>query len=176
MILNDHIGQWCFVHFQLPCCSLLCWIKRNVISSLCDLRYLVIRWSWSSFNHWEGKCCVQELVSEDALWNTELFPFSLALSLASQVAIPVASVRIVKKHKTAGLVPNGLAITTDSSQKVRFHWVPGHRPADWNTKLSQHMRCCKTLEMQMDATLRLQVTVWVLDFSQHLSHIKYLFV
>lgn len=157
MIVNNHIDQWCFVHFQLPCCSLLCWIKRNVISFLCDLCYLVIRWSWSSFHPWEGKCCVQESVSKDALWNTEL-------SLASQVAIPVASVRMVKKHKTAGLVPNGLAITTDSSQKVRFHWVPGHRPADWNTKLSQHMlRYCKTLEMQMDATLRLQVTAWILD-------------
>ncbi|KAG7283771.1 hypothetical protein CRUP_034395 [Coryphaenoides rupestris] len=31
---------------------------------------------------------------------------------------PVVSVRLVKKHKTAGLVPNGLAITTDTSQKV----------------------------------------------------------
>uniref|UniRef100_A0A673NFA9 GRAM domain containing 2Aa n=1 Tax=Sinocyclocheilus rhinocerous TaxID=307959 RepID=A0A673NFA9_9TELE len=37
-----------------------------------------------------------------------------------KVAIPVASVRLVKKHKTAGLVPNGLAITTDSSQKYVF--------------------------------------------------------
>lgn len=35
-----------------------------------------------------------------------------------QVAIPVVSVRLVKKHKTAGLVPNGLAITTDTGQKV----------------------------------------------------------
>ncbi|MEQ2255558.1 GRAM domain-containing protein 2A, partial [Ilyodon furcidens] len=34
-----------------------------------------------------------------------------------KVAIPVVSVRLVKKHKTAGLVPNGLAITTDSNQK-----------------------------------------------------------
>jgi len=34
------------------------------------------------------------------------------------VAIPVVSVRLVKKHKTAGLVPNGLAITTDTGQKV----------------------------------------------------------
>ncbi|XP_042608859.1 GRAM domain-containing protein 2A isoform X2 [Cyprinus carpio] len=37
-----------------------------------------------------------------------------------KVAIPVVSVRLVKKHKTAGLVPNGLAITTDSSQKYVF--------------------------------------------------------
>ncbi|XP_051557157.1 GRAM domain-containing protein 2A-like [Myxocyprinus asiaticus] len=37
-----------------------------------------------------------------------------------KVAIQVASVRLVKKHKTAGLVPNGLAITTDSSQKYVF--------------------------------------------------------
>ncbi|XP_055070788.2 GRAM domain-containing protein 2A isoform X1 [Misgurnus anguillicaudatus] len=37
-----------------------------------------------------------------------------------KVAVPVASVRIVKKHKTAGLVPNGLAITTDSGQKYVF--------------------------------------------------------
>ncbi|CAB1338974.1 unnamed protein product, partial [Coregonus sp. 'balchen'] len=36
------------------------------------------------------------------------------------VAIPVVSVRLVKKHKTAGLVPNGLAITTDTSQKYVF--------------------------------------------------------
>nr|XP_046194126.1 GRAM domain-containing protein 2A-like isoform X6 [Oncorhynchus gorbuscha] len=37
-----------------------------------------------------------------------------------KVAIPVVSVRLVKKHKTAGLVPNGLAITTDTSQKYVF--------------------------------------------------------
>ncbi|CAL9702271.1 unnamed protein product [Knipowitschia caucasica] len=37
-----------------------------------------------------------------------------------KVAIPVVSVRLVKKHKTAGLVPNGLAITTDSGQKCVF--------------------------------------------------------
>ncbi|XP_062869376.1 GRAM domain-containing protein 2A [Trichomycterus rosablanca] len=37
-----------------------------------------------------------------------------------KVAIPVVSVRLVKKHKTAGLVPNGLIITTDSSQKYVF--------------------------------------------------------
>nr|XP_023670936.1 GRAM domain-containing protein 2A isoform X2 [Paramormyrops kingsleyae] len=37
-----------------------------------------------------------------------------------KVAIPIVSVRLVKKHKTAGLVPNGLAITTDTSQKYVF--------------------------------------------------------
>ncbi|XP_028294902.1 GRAM domain-containing protein 2A-like isoform X2 [Gouania willdenowi] len=37
-----------------------------------------------------------------------------------KVAIPVVSVRLVKKHKTAGLVPNGLAITTDAGQKYVF--------------------------------------------------------
>ncbi|XP_013857028.1 GRAM domain-containing protein 2 [Austrofundulus limnaeus] len=37
-----------------------------------------------------------------------------------KVAIPVISVRLVKKHKTAGLVPNGLAITTDTNQKYVF--------------------------------------------------------
>nr|XP_043886503.1 GRAM domain-containing protein 2A isoform X4 [Solea senegalensis]XP_043886504.1 GRAM domain-containing protein 2A isoform X5 [Solea senegalensis] len=37
-----------------------------------------------------------------------------------KVPIPVASVRLVKKHKTAGLVPNGLAITTDTGQKYVF--------------------------------------------------------
>ncbi|XP_056595129.1 GRAM domain-containing protein 2A isoform X1 [Triplophysa dalaica] len=37
-----------------------------------------------------------------------------------KVAIPVVSVSLVKKHKTAGLVPNGLAITTDTSQKYVF--------------------------------------------------------
>ncbi|XP_046712875.1 GRAM domain-containing protein 2A isoform X3 [Silurus meridionalis] len=37
-----------------------------------------------------------------------------------KVCIPIVSVRLVKKHKTAGLVPNGLAITTDSSQKYVF--------------------------------------------------------
>ncbi|XP_045564807.1 GRAM domain-containing protein 2A isoform X5 [Salmo salar] len=37
-----------------------------------------------------------------------------------KVAIAVVSVRLVKKHKTAGLVPNGLAITTDTSQKYVF--------------------------------------------------------
>lgn len=33
----------------------------------------------------------------------------------------MVSVRLVKKHKTAGLVPNGLAITTDSGRKVNDH-------------------------------------------------------
>ncbi|KAL7867782.1 hypothetical protein SRHO_G00091660 [Serrasalmus rhombeus] len=37
-----------------------------------------------------------------------------------KVAIPVVSVRLVKKHKTAGLVPNGLAITIDTNQKYVF--------------------------------------------------------
>ncbi|KAL4622787.1 GRAM domain-containing protein 2-like isoform X3 [Arapaima gigas] len=37
-----------------------------------------------------------------------------------KVAIPVVSVRLVKKHKTAGLVPNGLAITADTGQKYVF--------------------------------------------------------
>ncbi|XP_060770582.1 GRAM domain-containing protein 2A isoform X3 [Neoarius graeffei] len=37
-----------------------------------------------------------------------------------KVAIPVVSVRLVKKHKTAGLVPNGIAITTDTNQKYVF--------------------------------------------------------
>ncbi|KAM6949906.1 GRAM domain-containing protein 2A isoform 1-T1 [Lycodopsis pacificus] len=37
-----------------------------------------------------------------------------------KVAIPVVSARLVKKHKTAGLVPNGLAITTDTGQKYVF--------------------------------------------------------
>ncbi|XP_056138093.1 GRAM domain-containing protein 2A isoform X2 [Lampris incognitus] len=37
-----------------------------------------------------------------------------------KVAIPVVTVRLVKKHKTAGLVPNGLAITTDTGQKYVF--------------------------------------------------------
>ncbi|XP_029908834.1 GRAM domain-containing protein 2A isoform X2 [Myripristis murdjan] len=37
-----------------------------------------------------------------------------------KVAIPVVSVRLVKKHKTAGLVPNGLAITIDTGQKYVF--------------------------------------------------------
>ncbi|XP_022074533.1 GRAM domain-containing protein 2A-like isoform X2 [Acanthochromis polyacanthus] len=37
-----------------------------------------------------------------------------------KVCIPVVSVRLVKKHKTAGLVPNGLAITTDTGQKDEY--------------------------------------------------------
>ncbi|KAG7232208.1 hypothetical protein INR49_009401 [Caranx melampygus] len=37
-----------------------------------------------------------------------------------KVSIPVVSVRLVKKHKTAGLVPNGLAITMDTGQKYVF--------------------------------------------------------
>uniref|UniRef100_A0A3Q3MGI3 GRAM domain-containing protein 2A-like n=2 Tax=Mastacembelus armatus TaxID=205130 RepID=A0A3Q3MGI3_9TELE len=37
-----------------------------------------------------------------------------------KACIPVVSVRLVKKHKTAGLVPNGLAITMDSGQKYVF--------------------------------------------------------
>lgn len=41
-------------------------------------------------------------------------------AFSATVAIPVVSVRLVKKHKTAGLVPNGLAITTDTGQKYVF--------------------------------------------------------
>ncbi|CAL1594220.1 unnamed protein product [Knipowitschia caucasica] len=37
-----------------------------------------------------------------------------------KVCIPVVSVRLVKKHRTAGLVPNGLAITIDTGQKYVF--------------------------------------------------------
>ncbi|KAM8892582.1 GRAM domain-containing protein 2A isoform 2-T2 [Spinachia spinachia] len=37
-----------------------------------------------------------------------------------KVSIPVVSVRLVKKHRTAGLVPNGLAITMDTAQKYVF--------------------------------------------------------
>ncbi|XP_048829739.1 GRAM domain-containing protein 2A-like isoform X3 [Brienomyrus brachyistius] len=37
-----------------------------------------------------------------------------------KVAIPIVSVHVVKKHKTAGLVPNGLAITSDTGQKYVF--------------------------------------------------------
>ncbi|XP_027141518.1 GRAM domain-containing protein 2A isoform X1 [Larimichthys crocea] len=37
-----------------------------------------------------------------------------------KVCVPVVSVRLVKKHKTAGLVPNGLAITMDTGQKYVF--------------------------------------------------------
>ncbi|XP_037306753.1 GRAM domain-containing protein 2A isoform X2 [Pungitius pungitius] len=37
-----------------------------------------------------------------------------------KVCIPVVSVRLVKKHRTAGLVPNGLAITMDTAQKYVF--------------------------------------------------------
>ncbi|CAF99913.1 unnamed protein product, partial [Tetraodon nigroviridis] len=37
-----------------------------------------------------------------------------------KVAIPVVSVRLVKKHKTAGLVPNGLAVTTEAGRKYVF--------------------------------------------------------
>lgn len=46
--------------------------------------------------------------------------------LTRQVCIPVVSVRLVKKHKTAGLVPNGLAITMDTGQKVevQFNHLP----------------------------------------------------
>lgn len=57
--------------------------------------------------------------------------FSLNIKLAvctltCQVCIPVVSVRLVKKHKTAGLVPNGLAITMDTGQKVgvQFNHLP----------------------------------------------------
>lgn len=37
---------------------------------------------------------------------------------APQVVIPVVSVQLIKKHKTARLLPNGLAITTNASRKV----------------------------------------------------------
>lgn len=38
--------------------------------------------------------------------------------LRLQVVIPVVSVQLIKKHKTARLLPNGLAITTTASRKV----------------------------------------------------------
>uniref|UniRef100_A0A8D0N1N2 GRAM domain containing 2A n=1 Tax=Sus scrofa TaxID=9823 RepID=A0A8D0N1N2_PIG len=38
----------------------------------------------------------------------------------SQVVIPVVSVQMIKKHKMARLLPNGLAITTNTSQKYVF--------------------------------------------------------
>ncbi|NWY32274.1 GRM2A protein, partial [Pheucticus melanocephalus] len=37
-----------------------------------------------------------------------------------QVVIPVVSVQLIKKHKTARLLPNGLAITTTASRKYIF--------------------------------------------------------
>ncbi|XP_059402205.1 GRAM domain-containing protein 2A-like [Carassius carassius] len=37
-----------------------------------------------------------------------------------KVCVPVGCVRLVKKHKTAGLVPNGLVISTDRGQKYVF--------------------------------------------------------
>lgn len=40
------------------------------------------------------------------------------MPLLPQVVIPVVSVQMVKKHKMARLLPNGLAITTNTSQKV----------------------------------------------------------
>ncbi|KAF2985701.1 hypothetical protein EK904_003135 [Melospiza melodia maxima] len=39
---------------------------------------------------------------------------------ALQVVIPVVSVQLIKKHKTARLLPNGLAITTTASRKYIF--------------------------------------------------------
>lgn len=44
---------------------------------------------------------------------------TLTIAVVVQVCIPVVSVQLVKKHKTAGLVPNGLAITMDTGQKVQ---------------------------------------------------------
>lgn len=38
--------------------------------------------------------------------------------LSPQVVIPLLSVQMIKKHKMARLLPNGLAITTNTSQKV----------------------------------------------------------
>ncbi|KAM6203080.1 GRAM domain-containing protein 2A [Rhynchocyon petersi] len=37
-----------------------------------------------------------------------------------KVVIPVVSVQMIKKHKLAGFLPNGLAITTNTSQKYIF--------------------------------------------------------
>lgn len=48
----------------------------------------------------------------------------VCLCFLRQVCIPVVSVRLVKKHKTAGLVPNGLAITMDTGQKVSLLTCP----------------------------------------------------
>lgn len=41
-----------------------------------------------------------------------------SMPLFPQVVIPVVSVQMIKKHKMARLLPNGLAITTNTSQKV----------------------------------------------------------
>lgn len=46
--------------------------------------------------------------------------------LSPQVVIPLLSVQMIKKHKMARLLPNGLAITTNTSQKVSESL--GHTP------------------------------------------------
>ena len=56
--------------------------------------------------------------THDHVFNSPVYFLILFPPNPTQVAVPVFSVRLVKKHKTAGLVPNGLAITTDTGQKV----------------------------------------------------------
>lgn len=46
--------------------------------------------------------------------------------LPPQVVIPLVSVQMIKKHKMARLLPNGLAITTNTNQKVSESL--GHAP------------------------------------------------
>lgn len=50
----------------------------------------------------------------------------IPVPLRPQVVIPVVSVQMIKKHKMARLLPNGLAITTNTSQKVSES--PGQPP------------------------------------------------
>lgn len=64
-----------------------------------------------------------------------------ACTCTPQVCIPVVSVRLVKKHKTAGLVPNGLAITMDTGQKVQVR----HQDA---ARRQQQSHKCMFLSLQ----------------------------
>lgn len=63
--------------------------------------------------------CVIFLPCErNSLSSHHAYPCPSPCLFALQVVIPVVSVQLIKKHKTARLLPNGLAITTNASRKV----------------------------------------------------------
>lgn len=71
-----------------------------------------------------------------------------SMPLLPQVVIPVVSVQMVKKHKMARLLPNGLAITTNTSQKVSeslshtLLLVSPSQPQEPTARLSTLSRLC----------------------------------
>ncbi|KAF4017070.1 hypothetical protein G4228_008806 [Cervus hanglu yarkandensis] len=64
------------------------------------------------------------------------------------VVIPVVSVQMIKKHKMARLLPNGLAITTNTSQKYVFVSLLSRDSVyDMLRRVCTHLQCCPIAEI-----------------------------